>query len=396
MTNKTLTSPTINTPILTVNDNQFTIQDQTDTTKKAVFEASGITTATTRTYTLPNASGTIALTSDLSSYQPLDATLTALAAFNTNGILTQTTTDTFVGRTITGSSSITVNDGNGVAGNPTISVISNSSTQKVEVTKNSGAVVGTRKQLNFIEGSNITLTIADDAGNDQVDITITGASSTAYSTIEEEGTPLTQRTSLNFVGSGITASDNTTKTNVALDADLNALADLATTGFATRTASNTWTTRSLSQPAAGLTISNSDGVAGNPSFALANDLAALEGLSSSGIAARTGSDTWAIRTILGSTSTAGPGFSVIVNNGDGVSGNPTISLDASDYTYKYAVRAASTGNIATLSGLLTVDGVTLVANDRVLVKDQSTASANGIYLASAAARGPESKLPKPF
>jgi len=47
--------------------------------------------------------------------------------------------------------------------------------QTVEVVKNSGAVVSTRPQLNFIEGANITLTIADDAGNDQADITIAAA-----------------------------------------------------------------------------------------------------------------------------------------------------------------------------------------------------------------------------
>ena len=47
--------------------------------------------------------------------------------------------------------------------------------QTVEVVKNSGAVVSTRPQLNFIEGANITLTIADDAGNDQADITIASA-----------------------------------------------------------------------------------------------------------------------------------------------------------------------------------------------------------------------------
>jgi hypothetical protein len=76
-----------------------------------------------------------------------------------------------VGNILTDSSTVdfTYND----AGNTiTAAVIANSSTQKVEVVKNSGAVVGTRKQLNFIEGTNVTLTIADDAGNDQVDITI--------------------------------------------------------------------------------------------------------------------------------------------------------------------------------------------------------------------------------
>lgn len=53
--------------------------------------------------------------------------------------------------------------------------------------------------------------------------------------------------------------------------------------------------------------------------------------------------------------------------------------------WKQSVRAASTANIGTLSGLLTIDGITLLVGDRVLVKDQSTASANGIYLAASGA-----------
>lgn len=57
------------------------------------------------------------------TYQPLDATLTALAAYNTNGLLTQTAADTFTGRTITGTANeITVANGSGVAGNPTLSL----------------------------------------------------------------------------------------------------------------------------------------------------------------------------------------------------------------------------------------------------------------------------------
>ena len=46
---------------------------------------------------------------------------------------------------------------------------------------------------------------------------------------------------------------------------------------------------------------------------------------------------------------------------------------------KESVKAATTGNI-TLSGTQTVDGVALSVGDRVLVKDQSTGSENGIYV----------------
>jgi len=43
------------------------------------------------------------------------------------------------------------------------------------VRKNSGANVGTRPRLNLIEGSNVTLTVADDVGDDEVDVTITAS-----------------------------------------------------------------------------------------------------------------------------------------------------------------------------------------------------------------------------
>lgn len=49
---------------------------------------------------------------------------------------------------------------------------------------------------------------------------------------------------------------------------------------------------------------------------------------------------------------------------------------------KASVKAATTANI-TLSGAQTIDNVSVVAGDRVLVKNQSPASQNGIYVAAA-------------
>ena len=58
--------------------------------------------------------------------------------------------------------------------------------------------------------------------------------------------------------------------------------------------------------------------------------------------------------------------------------------------YKVACTAATTANI-TLSGTQTIDGVAVVADDRVLVKSQTDGIENGIYdvKATAWARSPD-------
>ncbi|EUB74468.1 Protein of unknown function DUF3751, tail fiber protein [Pseudomonas sp. GM41(2012)] len=51
--------------------------------------------------------------------------------------------------------------------------------------------------------------------------------------------------------------------------------------------------------------------------------------------------------------------------------------------FKHSVRAATTAPVV-LSGLQTIDGVALVAGDRVLVKNQAVAKDNGLYVVAAA------------
>jgi hypothetical protein len=115
----------------------------------------------------------------------------------------------------------------------------------------------------------------------------------------------------------------------------------------------------------------------------ANDLAALENLASTGIAVRTTTNTWAQRSIQNSIDPASTA-SVTITNGDGVAGNPQVNVNTSNSSTKLAVFVATTANI-TLSGLQTIDGVALGGDERVLVKNQSTASQNGLYVSASGA-----------
>lgn len=96
--------------------------------KALASDGSGkVVVATTTSGELNFVSGvTSAIQTQLNGKQPLDSTLTALAAYDTNGIIVQTATDTFVGRSITNSDSkLTVTNGNGVSGNIRIDVVEN-------------------------------------------------------------------------------------------------------------------------------------------------------------------------------------------------------------------------------------------------------------------------------
>ncbi len=77
------------------------------------------------------------------------------------------------------------------------------------------------------------------------------------------------------------------------------------------------------------------------------------------------------------TSVSTPSSGTDAANKDYVDNSITTAL--SPFTSKGTVRGATTANI-TLSGAQTIDGVSIIAGDRVLVKNQSSAAENGLYL----------------
>lgn len=69
-----------------------------------------------------------------------------------------------------------------------------------------GSEVGTRGVVNLIEGSNVTLTVTDNTGQNRVDVTVAATSGAVA--VEDEGTQILAAASrLNFTGSGVTVSD---------------------------------------------------------------------------------------------------------------------------------------------------------------------------------------------
>lgn len=117
--------------------------------------------------------------------------------------------------------------------------------------------------------------------------------------------------------------------------NLGSLSGLATNGITVHNGT-AYTTVSLTAPASGMTITNPDGIAGSPTFAFTAELSALLGLGT-GMVAKTAAGTLAARTVQGVTNQTS------VTNGDGVAGNPTIGLASNPVIPGVAAMTVPTG-----------------------------------------------------
>lgn len=144
------------------------------------------------------------------------------------------------------------------------------------------------------------------------------------------------------------------------DSTLTALASYNTNGILTQTASDTFAGRSITGTANQVNVTNGDGVAGNPALALPQDI----------------------------HSGATPSFAQVAVSADPVSSlqvatKQYVDANINGLKWKAAARQATTANIA-LSGEQTIDGL-LTSASRVLVKDQTDQTQNGIYISAAGA-----------
>lgn len=258
--------------------------------------------------------------------QPLDADLTAIAAITLTGVLVRTAADTWAVRTmIAPAAGFTISDP--TVGNITFTLANDLAA--LEALASTGIAVRSasdtwvqRSMANAAAG--ITWTNPAGIAGDPTPVlandlaALEALASAGFSV--RTGTDAWTIRSLANAAAGITWTDadgvagNPTP---VLANDLAALESLGSTGFAARTAADTWAQRSLADAAAGITWTNPAGVAGNPTPVLANDLAALEGLGSTGFAARTAADTWAQRSLANASA------GITWTNPAGMAGDPT-------------------------------------------------------------------------
>ena len=296
--------------------------------------------------------------------QPLDATLTSLAAYNTNGFLVQTATDTFAGRTITGTTNqISVNNGSGSGGNPTLSFPSTTLTfpgtagvilPRGTTAQRVNTIAYTRYNndlaaLEYYNGTTWVSLVASTLG------TVTNVAMVGPT----QGVVVT--------GSPITTSGTFTLT---LTNDLGAVEGLTTLGLAARTATDTWTTRAITGTTDRITVTNGDAIAGNPTLDIASTYVGQTSISTLGIVTTGNWQGTTIGTAYGGTGRTSIGAA-----------NTVLGVNTSATGLEYKAIASGTGiSIAPSSQLITITNTGVTSITGTANQVITTAATGGVTL----------------
>jgi hypothetical protein len=141
-----------------------------------------------------------------------------------------------------------------------------------------------------------------------------------FITVNQESTLPNSRRLQGGTGVGLTDTGALGAITVTLNGVSGSL-EVSTNGMIAKTSGSTVVGRTLTGSSTGVTVSNGDGVAGNPVIALTGPVGSINGLSGSGLLTlQNGSS-------VGSVVIAGTAGDIVVADGNGLAGNPTISLD---------------------------------------------------------------------
>ncbi len=241
----------------------------------------------------------------------------------------------------------------------------------------------------------------------------TGALKVPTGTSAQAPTGVTGMIRFNTTATQLETYNGTSWIASSLNDELIGLSGLSADGLVTRTANGTYTPRSIAGTASNITVTNGDGVAGNPTINLATVTQGATGTSF----VKVQLDTFG--RVINNTAVVAADITALVNSsyvnvsGDsmtsaanltfsgggevlGLPTTPSTSTAAASKAYvdsvaqgldpKASVRVATTTNGTLASAFAngqTVDGIVLATGDRILLKNQSTASENGIYTVNA-------------
>jgi hypothetical protein len=140
-----------------------------------------------------------------------------------------------------------------------------------------------------------------------------------FITVNQEVTLPNSRSLQGGTGVGLTDTGAQGSITIFLNAASGSL-ESSTNGIVAKTSGSTVTGRTLTGSGTGVTVTNGDGVAGNPVIALTGPVGTINGLSGSGLL------TLQNGASVGSVSIQGTANQIDVANSNGLLGNPTISI----------------------------------------------------------------------